>query len=52
MRVVGHYDGDKNVFKELHKIAWPLGFPPPDVPVCGFDGSKCDIQSKKTFRLY
>ena len=47
MKIVGQYDGNTNIYKEHIKVPWPLGVAPPDLPVCGFDESKCDIQSSK-----
>lgn len=38
-RVVLNYNGTSQELMAVseHKLYWPLGYPPPDVPKCGFD---------------
>ena len=47
MRVSGKYNAYTNTYTEVENISWPNGFPPPDVPLCGFNGEKC-AKSKLT----
>ena len=41
MKVVGLYDGISDTYNEHNNNAWPAGMIPPDIPICGFDESKC-----------
>ena len=41
LTVIGRYDGSTERYSETTAIPWPNGAPPPDIPECGFDGSKC-----------
>ena len=55
MQVVGNYNGSTKQYEAVkgRQIHWGGGrtAPPPDVPECGFDGSKCpeDRKSSTTF---
>lgn len=40
-KIVAHYYGNEKKYEETDNILWPSGSIPPDVPECGFDGSKC-----------
>ncbi|CAD5111742.1 DgyrCDS1025 [Dimorphilus gyrociliatus] len=50
-KTVAHYFGNEKIYGETAQILWPSGSEaPPDVPKCGFDGSKC--VKKKPLDMY
>lgn len=54
VQVVANYNGSKQTFDLVAQIHWPGGRtePPPDVPVCGFDGSLCPPDGVSLCSLY
>ena len=49
-QVVAYYDAINDVYRENATVFWPKGFPPPDVPKCGFDGSRCAKPRERNFK--